>query len=172
MARDLPRGEVPDAVVPPLGCPFHPRCPRAFEVCGWESRDLRTLLEERWTKLDQDAYERERALVGELDDLDVAESEAFLPAADGGSGEEAAGVLEAMRADAPADPFWSGVASTSVEPDGVRIGFHTPREPRDLEVGRSVVNCHLHDPGAIELAERLRRGEPEPEPPDAGADAG
>ena len=21
---------------------FHPRCPRAFEVCGWESRDLRT----------------------------------------------------------------------------------------------------------------------------------
>ncbi len=34
--RDLPRGEVPDAVVPPLGCPFHPRCAKAFEVCGWE----------------------------------------------------------------------------------------------------------------------------------------
>ncbi len=25
--RDLPRGEVPDAVLPPLGCSFHPRCP-------------------------------------------------------------------------------------------------------------------------------------------------
>ena len=23
------------------GARFHPRCPRAFEVCGWESRDLR-----------------------------------------------------------------------------------------------------------------------------------
>lgn len=34
--RDLPRGEVPDAAVPPLGCSFHPRCPRAFEPCGWE----------------------------------------------------------------------------------------------------------------------------------------
>ena len=39
--RDLPRGEIPDAVAPPLGCRFHPRCPQAFEVCGWESRDLR-----------------------------------------------------------------------------------------------------------------------------------
>ena len=35
--RDLPRGEVPDAAQPPLGCSFHPRCPKAFEVCGWES---------------------------------------------------------------------------------------------------------------------------------------
>ena len=32
--RDLPRGEVPDAVVPPLGCPFHPRCPKAFAPCA------------------------------------------------------------------------------------------------------------------------------------------
>ena len=38
--RDLPRGEVPDAASPPLGCSFHPRCPRAFEPCGWESRPL------------------------------------------------------------------------------------------------------------------------------------
>jgi len=25
---------VPDAARPPLGCMFHPRCSRAFEVCG------------------------------------------------------------------------------------------------------------------------------------------
>src|SRR5689334_11956339 len=161
--RDLPRGEVPDAVVPPLGCPFHPRCPKAFEVCGWESRDLRTLLEERWTRIGQDDYDRERAKVGDLEAFDEAASEALLPAAEGGTGEQAAEVLEAMRADAPEDPFWSGVADTSVEAGGVRVRFHTPREPRDLAVGRSVVNCHLHDPGAIELAERLRRGEGEPE---------
>ena len=29
--RDLPRGEVPDAAEPPLGCRFHPRCPK--RVC-------------------------------------------------------------------------------------------------------------------------------------------
>ena len=53
--RDLPRGEIPDAVSPPLGCRFHPRCPRAFEVCGWESRDLRALLE---TALDRSSRRR------------------------------------------------------------------------------------------------------------------
>ena len=56
--------------MPPLGCSFHPRCPRAFEVCGWESRDLRTMLEARWTRLDEADYERERALIGDLDTLD------------------------------------------------------------------------------------------------------
>ena len=40
-------GRDPRRRPPPLGCRFHPRCPRAFEVCGWESRDLRDLLELR-----------------------------------------------------------------------------------------------------------------------------
>ena len=157
--RDLPRGEVPDAVIPPLGCYFHPRCPKAFEVCGWESRDLRTLLEDRWTRLSQDDYERERALIGDLDTLDAPAAEALLPAAEGGTGEEAAEVFEAMRAEAPDDPFWRGVAETSVEPGGVRVRFHEPRAPRDLEVGRSVVRCHLNDPEALAVAEAIRRDE-------------
>ena len=158
--RDLPRGEVPDAVVPPLGCSFHPRCPLAFEVCGWESRDLRTLLEDRWTKLDHDDYERERALIGDLDTLDAPTTEALLPSADGIAGEEAGAILESMRAEAPDDPFWKGVASTSVEPGGVRVRFHDPIDPRDLGVGRSVVRCHLHDPDALAAAEAIRAGRP------------
>jgi oligopeptide/dipeptide ABC transporter ATP-binding protein len=28
------KGEMPDAENPPPGCPFHPRCPKAMEVCG------------------------------------------------------------------------------------------------------------------------------------------
>jgi len=69
--------------------------------------------------------------------------------------------LEAMRAETPDDPFWSGVAATTVEPGGVRVRFETPREPRDIAVGRSVVHCHLHDPGAIAEAERIRSGKGE-----------
>ncbi len=65
--RDLPRGEIPDAVRPPAGCPFHPRCPKAFEVCGWEGRDLRAILEEHWTRLPEPEYERERELFGDLE---------------------------------------------------------------------------------------------------------
>ena len=55
---------------PPLGCSFHPRCPSAFEVCGWESRDVRELLEERWAHMAEEQYVAERALVGDLGVLD------------------------------------------------------------------------------------------------------
>src|SRR5438552_6806452 len=44
----LPRGEVPNAIWPPAGCRFHPRCPVALATCGWEGRDVIALLEERW----------------------------------------------------------------------------------------------------------------------------
>jgi oligopeptide/dipeptide ABC transporter ATP-binding protein len=43
----LPKGEVPDAVYPPLGCRFHPRCPAVLPTCGWEGRDFVDFLEER-----------------------------------------------------------------------------------------------------------------------------
>ena len=154
--RDLPRGEVPDAIVPPLGCSFHPRCPKAFEVCGWESRDLRMLLEARWTVLDTERFEEERAKIGDLEALDLDATEVLLPAAPGGTGTEAMEVLDALRADAPEDPFWSGVSSTDVESDGVRVRFHGPLEPRDTVDGRALVRCHLHDEVALARAREIK----------------
>jgi peptide/nickel transport system ATP-binding protein len=150
--RDLPRGEIPDAVSPPLGCRFHPRCPRAFEVCGWESRDLRTALETRWTQLGEEEFEAERELIGDLDTLDVPSFTAKLPAGSGHDGEAVNGVLEAMRAETADDPFWKGVARTRVVNDGVEIEFHQGLEPRQLEVDGVAVQCHLHDPAAIAAA--------------------
>lgn len=43
---ELPRGDVPSSIEPPLGCRFHPRCRFAFEKCGWEPRDLIRFLHE------------------------------------------------------------------------------------------------------------------------------
>src|SRR2546428_13943210 len=43
----LPKGEVPDAVYPPAGCRFHPRCPAVLSTCGWEGRDFIDLLDEQ-----------------------------------------------------------------------------------------------------------------------------
>ena len=34
VVRDLPRGEIPDAANPPLGCAFHPRCRFATQHCA------------------------------------------------------------------------------------------------------------------------------------------
>jgi peptide/nickel transport system ATP-binding protein len=39
-------GEIPSAVVPPNGCHFHTRCPRAMPHCGWEGRDVVTAMSE------------------------------------------------------------------------------------------------------------------------------
>jgi peptide/nickel transport system ATP-binding protein len=156
--RDLPRGEVPDAVTPPLGCPFHPRCPQAFEVCGWEARDLRTLLEARWTGLSQEGFEAERAVIADIDSLNAPSTTARLAAASGHSGEDVDRVLERLRADAPDDPFWKGVAEKRVEGDAVVVRFHEGIVPREVEAGSSTVRCHLHDEQALEQARRIRGG--------------
>lgn len=42
----LPRGEVPDAIQPPSGCRFHPRCQSALPTCGWDGRDFIDLLDD------------------------------------------------------------------------------------------------------------------------------
>ncbi len=49
--KELPKGEIPDAVRPPAGCRFHPRCPEALPECGWEPRDLRDLIERHLLEL-------------------------------------------------------------------------------------------------------------------------
>jgi oligopeptide/dipeptide ABC transporter ATP-binding protein len=147
--RDLPRGEVPDAASPPLGCPFHPRCPRAFEPCGWESRDLRELLEERWARRAGEArVEEEQALVGDLDVLDRPASEVRLPAPRGRPPQELVSLLERIRAEDPQEPFWRGVERLEASGTHVALDFHAPHEPRLEPVGDVSVACHLYDSAA------------------------
>ncbi|HXY17425.1 MAG TPA: ABC transporter ATP-binding protein [Gaiellaceae bacterium] len=154
--RDIPRGEVPDAASPPLGCTFHPRCPLAFEVCGWESRDLKDLLDARWARAGQEVYEAERALFGDLSALDQPSTRARLPAGKGVPGGDLLNVLESARADDPMEPFWSGVRRLSTAGDGIEVEWHEPIEPRLLESGEVDVACHLYDPGALRQAEDAR----------------
>jgi peptide/nickel transport system ATP-binding protein len=143
--RDLPRGEIPDAASPPLGCAFHPRCPVATSVCGWESRDLRTLLEDHWTRSDPAAYEAERALVGDLAHLDTSSTTARL-----GSGPpaEVRSLLEQVRAEDPAEPFWQGVADIGIDANEVVVRFHDGVDPRLRAAGGAEVACVLYGEGA------------------------
>ena len=146
--RDLPRGEVPDAARPPLGCTFHPRCPKAFSVCGWESRDLRDLLDTRWAAGGRELFEAESRLVGDLGPLDKPATVAELPPPHGGTAADLLGLLERARSDSPDEPFWSGVDDLRVDGDHVAVRWHDAIEPFLRPVGDVEVACHLYDPEA------------------------
>jgi peptide/nickel transport system ATP-binding protein len=155
--RDLPRGEVPDAARPPLGCSFHPRCPSAFEVCGWETRDLKDLLEARWAQLEEDRYDAERRRIDNFEELETPATHAELRAAKGATGGDVAAVVDGFRAYAPDDPFWKGVRAVAPGDAGVRLEWHEPVEPRLVPAGEVEVECHLYDEAALAEAERRRR---------------
>ena len=107
--RDLPRGEVPDAARPPLGCSFHPRCPLAFEVCGWETRDLRDLLE-RPLGAHQRSNTRPSAPSSAICPCSTRPRRTrSLPVAKGGGPPSTRAFLDRARAENPAEPFWTGV---------------------------------------------------------------
>ncbi len=154
--RDLPRGEVPDAARPPLGCSFHPRCPRAFEVCGWEARDLRDLLERRWSHMSPDEYEAERAIVGELEALEGNAPTVRISVRGRARGEDLRAVLEKIRKEDPDEPFWSGVKSMTADEKHVEVEWWEPVAPRLLPSGQVEVECHLYDEEALAEAERRR----------------
>jgi hypothetical protein len=78
------------------------------------------------------------------------------PAPSGGAGAHAATVLERLREEDPDDPFWKGVAETTVEADGVRLRFHAGLEPRDVHADGARLQCHLYDEEALEAARRAR----------------
>ncbi|WP_211318690.1 ABC transporter ATP-binding protein [Nocardioides silvaticus] len=141
LPRDLPRGEVPDAAQPPLGCSFHPRCSEATDICGWESRDLRTIVEAHWTRRSPEEYEAERSLVGDLDHLERPEKSATL----GKEGAESArAFLDRVRSEAPDDPMWRGVDMIEDEGSGVRVRFHEGVDPALRRSGGVEVACVLY----------------------------
>ena len=138
--RNLPRGEIPDAAQPPLGCAFHPRCPEAVTGCGWESRDLRALLEEHWLRPGV-AFEDEQKVIGELEELDTPSTTATLGV--GGSGAVRA-VLDRMKAEDPGEPLWSGVTSIEDSGAGVSVHFEPAPSPALRRAGGVEVACVLY----------------------------
>jgi len=155
LPRDLLKGEIPDAARPPRGCSFHPRCSVAFDACGWETRDLKELLENHWAALSPDEYERERALVPDVDPLNEPGTKIELPTAKGRA-PELKTTLDRLHADDPSEPFWRGVESIQATADTLDVSWHEPIEPRLVESGRVEVACHLYDDDALKAAEQYR----------------
>ena len=133
----LPRGEVPDAIFPPAGCRFHPRCPVALPTCGWEGRDLLDLLEERW--LQPKVAEAEAAL-GPISEWSAEGLVAKRPV--GASGDAVRKLLDAAIAAAPAS-LRDAIESVGVDRGELRVRFRAAAELVAKDVEGRLVECLL-----------------------------
>jgi oligopeptide/dipeptide ABC transporter ATP-binding protein len=135
----LPRGEVPNAVWPPAGCRFHPRCPSALPTCGWEGRDVIALLEERW--LTKEIAARE-AIAGPVD---AWEAEGLVARRDVGTSDPVAvqGVLRSIINEG-GGPMAQAVTDIRVEGSTVVVQFRSPEPLVPKEVEGRVVECLLY----------------------------
>ncbi len=137
----LPHGEIPDALHPPAGCRFHPRCPRAFEPCGWEGVDLVRALEDRWTSVDTATMERELAMVGgDLSAAEVGTDDVRFPGGD----VDALRSWLARQAPTLATPIATGLVGVEADGGDAVVRFGARVAPRPQEVAGRQVACHLH----------------------------
>ena len=138
--RTLPAGEIPDALQPPAGCRFHPRCPAAFEPCGWEGPDLVDYLEDRWTDVDADTFEAEIAATGPVDSLEVTRVHVRFPS---GESKRLTDLLQTLRSQ-QAHPLFKAITDVSTDGGRVTVTFGEGPEPALQSVKRMMVACHLH----------------------------
>ncbi|MGH3507507.1 MAG: ABC transporter ATP-binding protein [Nocardioidaceae bacterium] len=142
---ELLQGEIPDAAEPPVGCAFHPRCPAAFDKCGWEPRDLVATIEAHWLKSGVATFESERQELANLDELrDQRGGSAVLRPAGSASTQDLHALLDEARSEDPEGRFWTGVADISEEGTGLEVSFHPGEEPELRRSGEVEVACHLY----------------------------
>jgi peptide/nickel transport system ATP-binding protein len=138
--KNLPVGEIPDALSPPAGCQFHPRCPQAFQPCGWEGADLVDFLERRWTQVDVDTFDAELAATGPLTDVQVDRHTARFTEGEPG---RLLPLLEELRTSGEHRIF-TGVADITIDRGDVVVRFGDGPPPALQPVAGRQVACHLH----------------------------
>jgi oligopeptide/dipeptide ABC transporter ATP-binding protein len=148
-SRSLPRqllsGEIPDAARPPRGCSFHPRCPAAFDMCGWEARDLVATLEGHWLKTAASTYDIERAKIDNLEGLrDQGGQVAVVKPSSQSSSGDLLALLDEVRQDSGEARIWTGVRDIREAGGSVEVEFTESSDPALRPSGSVEVACHLY----------------------------
>jgi len=138
--ESLPHGEIPDAIRPPAGCRFHPRCPAALPTCGWEGRDFIDFLEER--HLDPKRAKADEAVVGTADEWRAVGLRAGYPMRDQDPGRVAA-YVRSILAGAP-EPLAKAVEAVDAEANQVVVRFRVPDPLAPKQVEGRMVECLLY----------------------------
>ena len=128
--RIILRGERPDPVNVPPGCRFHPRCPVAFERCGWTAGEIVDALRDLASSSAQGMPPLAARAEGSGTVLLPEESEGWLR-------EQIALRSEEVRA-------LKAIRSIETAPAGVRVSLHGSEDPPLRTIAPGVeVACHL-----------------------------
>ena len=133
--RTILKGERPDPVDVPTGCRFHPRCPVAFERCGWNAGELRDILEAMLPSV----------LPDRVDAITVETPRVLRIHPRNGAPESLATDLRGMFAEKrDVQRAFRGVAEVAVLEGQVKISMQPWAEPALVEVAPgNAVACHL-----------------------------
>ena len=136
----LPRGEVPDAVNPPLGCRFHPRCQAVLPSCGWEGRDFLDLLDEHLS--DPSRAQGDEMILGQIEEWWAR----GLGAGREIRAENCEKIVQRLRvvlAKGPA-PMAQAVESIGLKGTNVVLEFRTPTDLAQTQIQQRLVECLLY----------------------------
>ena len=136
----LPRGEVPDAVHPPAGCRFHPRCPAVLATCGWEGRDFVDFLDEHLS--DPKRASDDESILGPIEGWRADGLVASLKA-NPVNVEKVVQRVRAVLAGAPV-AMTHAIESVSAEKRTVMVRFYPPNQLRQTQVQDRLVECLLY----------------------------
>jgi oligopeptide/dipeptide ABC transporter ATP-binding protein len=140
--RTILKGERPDAVNIPSGCRFHPRCPVAFEKCGWSAAEIA----EELTSLSAGGVLPGFAGIQPLDSATIA----FAMAPGTSPGTAAATLRRVVSENRNSRLALKGIAEVREMTDAVQVTLHEWSEPPliEIEPGNTVA-CHLVTPQAM-----------------------
>jgi oligopeptide/dipeptide ABC transporter ATP-binding protein len=166
--RIILEGEVPNLVTPPRGCRFHPRCPYAFEVCGWTANEVvepfaSVLASGRYSTLDKLPPIFRRTITGP-DSFEIAlggpvsqdNFSALRNAIEREKSEEKVRALFAVK-DVSLEATEEGAM--------IKVVLHTHKVPRlgPVKYGRSEVSCHLYtEKEGLTILAEIRKTTPSP----------
>ncbi len=128
------KGERPNPVDIPAGCRFHPRCPNAVGICGWDAEEVQGELS-KLLKEDHDAFP-EAASASGIQGVDSVHVHVDSP--------DPAALREYLRKRiqtvALRRPPLGAIESLEIQDGGLQVQVHTPVEPplRSVNGGVSV----------------------------------
>jgi len=143
--KTILHGERPNPVDIPSGCRFHPRCPVAVGICGWDSEEVRAELDKLLAE-DRATFEEARSVTT------VATAGAFaLTLTTSDPGRVQTYLRKRLQTVALGRPALGAIRETRLKAGTLEVTLHKPSEPPLQQITDNVtVACHLVEP---EIAE-------------------